>query len=262
MAGFTNPALAEFIRQLDDGMTFVQVRITPRADGFDLRHVVDAGALEASLSTLEIAALRPLAQTTTEGAFRPNKAAPDLRPGWRATARDASELETALRLLYPGGAADWFAARSPKPPITDYREFTARQTGLYRITQILPDTLAAQAVKACCDARFCLRRRLWTVAGLAPDPAVAKSALPCLEPCALLLDLARRAMKLEQEPKTHPALAESEVPTVLAALEVALAHPRRDVREGDSTNAANPRRFQLLYEKLRRPSPGEEAKAD
>ena len=259
MAAFINPALAAFLQQLGDSFTFVEVLLSRRSGGFGLRHLADAEAADDSLALVEVAALRALAQTTAGGAFRPNKAAPNLRRGWRAFARDTAELETALRHLYPGGLADWSAARSPNPPVTHYREFAARQTGLYRITQILPDALAAQAASACCDAKFCLRRRLWTVPGLGPDAAAAKSALPCLEPCALLLDLARRAMKLEQESKADLALAESEVPTLVAALETALAHPLPGVREGDSMAAANPRRFRLLLEKLRPLMPANQA---
>lgn len=251
MAGFTNPALHAFLAQLADGFTFVQVRIRPVVTGFDLRQVEDVAVAEAALAFTEISALRELAQTTAAGVFRPNKGAPTLRTGWRARAQNAHALETALRHLYPGGLADWFAGRAPAPPVTHYREFVARQTGLYRLTQILPDPLAAQTTRAGCAARFCLRQRLWTTPGLEPDPVAGKSALPCLEPCALLLDLARRAMKLAQEPKADFVLAESDVAVLIQALETALDHPAPDAREGNSAEAANPRRRQLLLEKLK-----------
>ena len=251
MAGPTHPALDAFIAQLGSDFAFAQVRISPCPDGFALRHFADAEVAEAALTTVEIAALRSLAQTTADGAFRPNKAAPNLRRGWHALVRDAAELETALRHLYPGALADWFAARSSPPPVTDYREFTARQTGLYRITQILPDALAAQTTRACCAPEFCLRRRLWNAPGIETDASEEKSAIPCLEPCALLLDLARRAMKLAQEPKAEFAPAEGDVAVLVHALETALAHPSPEVREGSSTDPTNPRRLRLLLEKIR-----------
>ena len=255
MAEPTHPALEEFLRQLTDHFVFVEVVILRRGDAFELRHVADIGAEAGSLTTTDIADLRALAQTTRDGAFRPNKAAPNLRRGWRTEASDPARLEAALRHLYPGGLADWAAARSCPPPVTHYHETAARQTGLYRITQILPDALAAQATRACCDAGSCLRRRLWTAPGAEADPEAAKSALPCLEPCALLLDLARRAMKLEQGPKADLALPEDDVPVLVAALETTLAHPSSVVREGNSMDPANPRRFRLLLEKLRPLSP-------
>lgn len=251
MAASANPAIREFVNQLGDTCLLGQVLIRRIADGFSLRHVADQQAAPESLRTLTVTGLRELAQTTSTGAFRPNKAAPSLRTGWIVHAADEPALGEALRHLYPGALADWFAARQAEPPVTHYREFTARQTGLYRITQILPDTLAAQATRACCDARFCLRRRLWTAPGLAPDAPAAKSVIPCLEPCALLLDLARRAMKLDQEPRADLTLAEGDVPVLLHALETALAHPDPEIREGNSQAPGNPRRLALLRERLR-----------
>ena len=257
MVGFANPALSEFVAGIGQGCTFAQVRITPCAEGFELHHVDDSDGAETNLTPTDISGLRALAQTTDGGAFRPNKAAPNLRHGWCSFARDPQELEDALRHLYPGALADWFAARSPSPPVTHYRDFANRQTGLYRITQILPDLLAARATTACCEARFCLRQRLWTVPGLAPDAAGSKSILPCLEPCALLLDLARCTMKLEQQPKADFSPAEGDVAVLVHALETALEHPKPDVREGNSADPANPRRLKLLLEKLRLLLPAE-----
>ncbi len=251
MAGFPNPALHAFVAQIGQGCTLAQVWITPHHGGFGLRHVADSSASDTDLLLTDIAALRALAQSTAEADFRPNKAAPNLRRGWRCVARDAQELESALRQLYPGALADWYAAQSPTPPITSYRDLAARQTGLYRITQILPDALAAQATIACCDSRFCLRRRLWTVPGLTPDAVEAKSVIPCLEPCSQLLDFARCAMKLEQQPKAEFTPAEGDVAVLVNALEIALENPKRGVREGSSADPANPRRLRLLLEKFR-----------
>jgi hypothetical protein len=153
------------------------------------------------VDVVTVGVLRALAQFTTGGAFRPLKAAPNLRRGWRASAADDDALELALNHLYPGAVADWFAARANPPPVTSYREFTARQTGMYRITTMLTDGVAAAAIRACCHADSCLKRRLWTVEGLAPDAAEEKSAIPCLESCAIMLEFARKVARLEQEEK-------------------------------------------------------------
>jgi hypothetical protein len=97
--------------------------------------------------------------------------------------------------LYPGAVADWFATQAAQPPVTSYREFTSRQTGMYRITTHLDDAAVAAVIHACCHKDFCLKRRLWTVEGAAPDAADAKSLIPCLEPCAILLEAARKAAR-------------------------------------------------------------------
>ena len=160
------------------------------------------------------------------------------------------ELATTLNQLYPGMIADWFAVQSPRPPVTNYREFTNRQSGMYRITAMLDDDQAAQVARACCQKRFCLKRRIWTVNGLAPERVEEKSLIPCLEPCAVLLEFARKTMRIEQEKKLKLELSPSEALTTAAALRTALAHPDSNLREADFDAPGNPRRVQLLLAKI------------
>ncbi len=246
-----HPALAAFVAQLGDEFLFAQVLVRRSGGGFDLRHTDDAAAPAESLRLVAVDALRELALTTESGAFRPLKSAPTLRRGWRAKAADAHLLEEALNHLYPGGLADWFAALGENPGATHYREFTARQTGMYRITATLNDAQAASTIRACCDARFCLKRRLWTVAGLEPDAASTPSVVPCLEPCAVFLEFARKAARLEQEDRIAVSMGAGELETLLEALEAGAAAADASRREADFGDAANPRRMQLLWEKLR-----------
>ncbi len=251
MAVVKNPALAAFCAFLAPELVLAQVLVRRLAVGFDLCHVSDRATAPESLRAVVVSELRALANHTTGGEFRPIKAAPNLRAGWRCVAANEAELESALSQLYPGVVADWFAAQQPAPPVSHYRDFTARQTGMYRITTMLTDAQAGQMIRACCDARFCLKRRLWTVDGLAPDAAASKSLLPCLEPCAILMEFARKAVRIEQEEnKPTLTLGPSEVASLLASLETALAHPPAGQREADLSAADNPRRLQLLREKL------------
>ncbi|MFM8470679.1 MAG: DR2241 family protein [Limisphaerales bacterium] len=246
-----NPALAAFCAAMGTELVLAQVLVRREPAGFELRQVSDRNAPANGLKPVAVGELRVLANHTATGEFRPIKAAPNLRGGWRCHVASDAELGLALSQLYPGAIADWFAARQPTPPVTHYRDFTARQTGMYRVTTMLSDPQAAQVVRACCDARFCLKRRLWTVPALAPDAPDAKSLVPCLEPCAVLLEFARTAMLIEQEEdKAAITLAPSEIASVLASLEAALAHPPVGQREGDLSAATNPRRLLLLREKL------------
>ncbi|MEI7728838.1 MAG: DR2241 family protein [Verrucomicrobiota bacterium] len=192
MSAFNNPAMTALGRQIGPELTMAEVLICPQETGFELRHLKNAAAPATELNTLAVADLRKLAQSTEQCAYRPLHAAPDLRQGWRCYAASEGELEQALNHLYPGAVADWFAAQTSNPPITHYREFTARQTGMYRRTAQLSDEQAARVIRACCHPKACLKRRLWTVAGLKPDSAAEKSLIPCLEPCAVLLDQARK----------------------------------------------------------------------
>lgn len=229
-----NIALTAFLASFEVETVFGQLLIRRGGSGFELRHTADAGALTEDLKVVSVHDLRALAQFSATGLFRPLKSAPNLRPGWRASAVDESALELALNHLYPGAIADWFAARSTAPPITSYRQFTARQTGMYRITTMLNDRVAGAAVRACCHVDFCLKRRLWSVESLAPDAPEQKSAMPCLEPCAILLEFARKIARLEQE-------AASALPQ--------LAQPDPTVAETDFDSPGNPRRVRFALEK-------------
>ena len=250
MTTFVNPAVQKFVATLGDELLLAQVLIRRHGRGFALRHVADRARADAELRVVSVAGLRELAQVTETGAFRSLKSAPNLRQGWRTGVADDLELETALNHLYPGALADWFAAQSDAPPVTHYREFTGRQTGMYRITTMLNDEQAARMIRACCHTRFCLKRRLWTVGSLAADTASEKSMIPCLEACAVLLEFARKAARLEQEDRVPFAVGAGDLETIEAALHAALERGADGVREANFGVATNPRRLQWVLEKL------------
>jgi 4Fe-4S binding protein/cobalt chelatase family protein len=243
-----NPALEAFVAQIGDEFVLAQVLIRKTGESFELRNVADKDRSDLKAIT----DLKDVAQFTETGAFRPLKSAPNLRRGWRVELRHAEELGLALNYLYPGAVADWFAVRSGKPPVTNYREFAGRQTGMYRITAMLSDERAADLTRACCHRKFCLKQRLWTVPGLATDDPKQKSAIPCLEPCAIMLEFARKVMRMEQEDKRTPNLSKSELQTIIAALEKARVEARPpEVREADFDAELNPLRVELLLNKLK-----------
>jgi len=254
VAVFSNPAFEAFFAQPGEELTLAQVLIRRAKKRFEMRHVGDRDRTAKSLRELHLADLRALARVTAWGAFRPLKSAPNLQSGWRFRGKNETELEVALNHFYPGAVADWSAARQPRPPVTHYREFTNRQSGMYRITAALDDTQAAAVARACCHKSLCLKRRLWTVPGQPPDTAQEKSMIPCLEPCAVLLELARKAARIEQEKRIDLKLSPSESRSLIEALDTALAHPGRDLREAEFDDPRNPRRLRLLREKLA-PSP-------
>src|SRR5260370_18945567 len=183
-----------------------QVVIRRVGAGYELRQVEDRAAVAESLRVAGLNEAWALAQFTATGEFRPLKAAPSLQRGWRIRAASDAELEFVLSQLYPGAVADWCEARAADPPVTHYREFTSRQSGMYRITTMLSDAEAARVISAGCAKERCLKRRLWTVTGLEPDGAVEKSVIPCLEPCAVLMELARKAVRAAQQEKQDAGL--------------------------------------------------------
>jgi len=251
MSAINNPALQAFVSQIRDELLVAQVLIERADSGYQLHHIEDGERGAFSLRSLRLSDLRSLAQGTKTGAFRPLKSAPTLPNGWKLKVRDDAELEVALNHLYPGAIADWFASQSPAAPVTHFRAFANRQTGMYRIAKLLTEEQACQVARACCHRDFCLKRRLWTVKGLGPESAGEKSLIPCLEPCAVLLEFARHSMRIEQEPRHAVELQASEVATLNAALEAAAGGRGESGREADFREPGNPRRARLLIEKLK-----------
>lgn len=257
-----NPAFAAWLAAHPaPETTWIQVHIRRAGTGFALRHAADAAADPAELREVPSAGLRALATTTATGEFRPLRAAPNLAQGWRCTVDSAAGLARALELIYPGTVADWHAFRVNPAVATSLGAFTARQTGMYRITQTLDAARAAEVARASCAPRFCLKHRRWNVAGEADPAAAGKSAAPCLDPCAVTLELARHTARQAKQP-LHPLnVSAGELATLRAALTAALDHAPAGRREADFADPLNRRRLQLLLEKFRAlwdsPSPEE-----
>jgi hypothetical protein len=246
-----NSALKTFIARIGDALVFAQIFIRRTNRGYELRHVDDRERDSATLRSISPNETRAISQFTTTGAFRPLKSAPNLQSGWKLEITSDADLEFALNQFYPNAIADRFAADSDSPPITDFRPFVSRQTGMYRVAAMLVDEQASHAIRACCNCKFCLKQRLWTVDGLPTDLPQEKSLIPCLEPCALLLELARKAMRIEQQNKIQLAIAPDDLTSVIAGLELALTTSAAGAREADFNAAENSRRLQLTLEKLR-----------
>lgn len=193
-----NPWLAYFINARWDEVVIAQVLVKRTPGGFELRHIADERAEVGTLKAIRPGDAREIANFTSAGEYRPLKSTPDLPRGWLVRANTSEELEQALNQFYPNALADRFALNETPPPITGYREFTARQTGMYRITTFLSDTDLARVIENLCTTK-CLKQRLWTSGEIPTDPPEKKSAIPCLEPCAILLEAARKEVRTRQE---------------------------------------------------------------
>ena len=241
------PAIAAFVSELRDSTVFGQVRITRHGNDFELQHRDQA----ASADAVSIDELRSIADTTADGAYRPLKSAPTLRDGWLCVATSLGELEQALNHLIPGGIADWHASRNGTKA-TSYREHMERQTGMYRIANMLDAAGVNELAAACCHDSFCLKTRRWNVNGIREE---ADAGIPCLEPCAVLMEFARKAVRISQEDSVEVSLSASEIDSLLVGIEH--TKPKSDDREADFGNAGNPRRLELLKNKLLNARPTE-----
>lgn len=245
----THPAFKAWLQDWEGEIAWAQVLVRHRPPGYTVCHIEDRECCPAELKEWGLDGLYDLTRFSN-GKFRPLLAAPDLERGWRFEATGLQKLERCLDIIYPGSIADWYAIKTGNVQPTDYRTYTNRQTGMYRLTQKLSDPLVAMTARSCCHKNFCLKRRLWTNPGLDPDPEAGKSLIPCLEPCPLLLELARKAMRLEQADKTGVGLAQEEITTLSELLDWALSQPDSKIRVADFSDPLNPRRLVLLKEKI------------
>jgi hypothetical protein len=198
LAKTDNPWLNFFIGARWDEVVIAQVLVKRTAGGFELRHVDDAGAEVGRLKAVRAIEARRIANFTAAGEYRPLKSTADLARGWMIRANSAEELGEALNHFYPNSLADRFALNQKPTPITGYREFTARQTGMYRITTFLSDADLERVIGGLCSAK-CLKQRLWTSGAIPTERPEGKSAIPCLEPCAILLEAARKEVRALQQ---------------------------------------------------------------
>ncbi len=221
-----------------------------------LLHAGDDSNNWDSFQPLTVAELREWGDRTEHGGFRALRSAPNLRRGWRCEVSGLASLEDALNRLYPGSVADWWAwEKQGAAATTGFREFVGRQTGMYRAAQGLSQQGAEDMTYACCGLGYCYKWRAWTVDSLGPWGTMNSLRIPCLEPCAVALEFARQAAKLESGPQVTLTIPEAEARTLGIALKILLSGVRvpnwTDLGEGSLGDLGNPRRIELLLQRIR-----------
>jgi len=194
-------AIRDFLqRRLDAGEWSIgQVLVRP---GITLRHVADASRPGLENFTRPEDA-RELAKYDAAGSYRPLKTAPNLRTGWLLTLSTIDELRLALDFLYPAAIGTRLALERGELVAFPLRATLGRQTGMYRVAQLITDEQAEEVIRETCD-EGCLRRRLWKISTV--DAIAAKPSdvpfVPCAEACNLLV-AACRPMGKQNLPKTE-----------------------------------------------------------
>ena len=178
-------------------------------DGRAVRHTDDRTAADLeSFSKPEDA--RELAKYDDAGSYRPLKTAPNLRHGWRLELASIEELRLALDFFYPAALGTWIAYADGRLPAVPLRDTLGRQSGMYRVTQLITDFQADELILRTCDPQAgCLRHQLWDVSPgrtspLRRPPVVSASAevpVLCAEACNLLVAACRPIAK-QNLPKT------------------------------------------------------------
>lgn len=207
VAGITAPETTrELLRQsLETGRHRIGQILLAR--DYTLRHHEDEGRDDLRVIT-DPAGAREISRLDEEGNYRPLKTAPNLRRGWLLSAGSLEGMELALEFFYPAALGLWLSwIRGDLHP-SPMRETLDRQTGMYRITQLLREDQAGQMVERCCNARTgCLRTILWDysvgvpMGSIPPSQrsleGVADDRIPliCRELCNLVVAAARPIAK-------------------------------------------------------------------
>ena len=190
--------------------------------GFVLCHRDDLGRGGSEDFSIANDAIR-IAKFDDAGNYRPLKTAPNLCHGWRLNIVDVTELRRALDYFYPGRLAVYSAWKRDRLKATPLRETLERQSGMYRVAgKISDERLNVVVAETCRSDGGCLRTILWkrNAYGTVPstllpvqkyDAAVdqtgrGENALPliCQEVCAVLVEAARKAVKLEGAAPSAP----------------------------------------------------------
>jgi sirohydrochlorin cobaltochelatase len=145
------------------------------ARDYSIRHADDIGKEDGDLRCYEsVTDARDISRYDAEGNFRPLKTAPNLRTGWLLRLKSIEEMELALEFFYPSAIGLWLSFLKGTLRVTNLRQTLDRQTGMYRITQLLTLPQADELVGKCCDLGVgCLRTILWEL-----EPGVPITKLP------------------------------------------------------------------------------------
>ena len=246
-----NPAIQAFIESLGTGNQLGQTLILAKNEGYEIRHHIDKGQPADSLRTCSTNELREIVATDIREEFRPLKSAPDLRNGWRTWCSTPEDLWTRLNIIYPGAIGDAFAvSESGAAKIVSYQNFVGRQSGMYRGAAKLSEDAANRLATTCCSSKHCIKERLWRFNEIPPLPNSSQPKLVCLEPCQILLELARRESKSGQEPTFNFELKKNEALALLDILRNLGVNSTTNQRTADFTHSQNPRRIDLLKDRI------------
>ena len=151
-----------------------------------------------------VPALREWVRKDDSGRYRPLSGAKTLPTGWRIVCRDAPtgtlNLGEAMDIVYPQALVH----------ITQYVEGTlrtvslegalARQKGRYAVAQELSPRGRRVAREVLCGR--CVRNPVWAEGAL----TIAEGAIPCPEPCSVMVALCREAALWEADPPEPTAV--------------------------------------------------------
>ncbi len=171
---------------------------------FSMRHQADAACRGLRVFHRPEDA-REIAKYDAKGQYRPLKAAPNLSRGWLIALSSLEELRLALDFLYPAALGNWAAFTHGALAAIFLRDTLNRQTGMYRVAQLITDAQACEVIEKTCVVG-CIRYRLWRVDGVENRKSkIENSEVLCPEACNLLIAACRPVAKRNLPASSSPA---------------------------------------------------------
>jgi sirohydrochlorin cobaltochelatase len=175
-----------FMRLANNTARVGEVIVRPAEGMFEIRHALDEGRANDSLTTLVTPeGLRDQVRLDEKGEFRPVHTLRNLPRGWRAVLSEG-DLRRAVHLLYPAVIEESYAHHHHALRCTPWNATARRQTGIYAKVQKASSVQVEHVARDVCGG--CLKTRLW-----AGEPlhqtffSGVPGAIPCAEACTLLV---------------------------------------------------------------------------
>lgn len=149
-----------------------------------------AGASPLALEgTIE--ALREHIRLDEQGRYRPLSGARTMPGNWRISLPE-SLAEAAIEAIYPQALLHAEQAARGTLRIVGFGEMVARQRGRYRVAGELDEEGRQRTRNALCGG--CVRTPVWD------GGTAGEDAIPCPEPCSVMIALAREAALWQRDP--------------------------------------------------------------
>lgn len=170
-------------------------------NAFEIRHADTESAAAASLRKYDVKDTWKIAKLNSHGEYRALKCRPDLQSGWIVRQVSASELIQTVDHFYPATIDNWYRIQNGQLTLTQFHQLANRQSGVYRkIREITQDELQI-LVERCCQEKACLKSNLWFKPER--DKTTGADGLLCSEPCAVLMEEARKMARQKHSKKFY-----------------------------------------------------------
>ena len=154
-----------------------------------------------------VEALREHVRLDDDGRYRPLSGARTMPGGWRVSL-PGNLTEAAIEAVYPQALLHQEQASQGTLRIVPFEEVVARQRGRYRVAGELDAEGRERARDVLCGR--CVRTPVWAGA------TASEGAVPCPEPCSVMVALCREAALWQQDPpepaEPHASVAFADFP--------------------------------------------------